>query len=579
MKKLSYKSIILCTVLFFGTVAYAKPSPFLDVDTYNFSRVAITYLQQEGIVTGKEDGSFYPASAITRAEFAALLLRSAKIPVHSGSIVFKDVPEGAWYRDVIQTAYAEGVMSGYPNGHFAPEQEVTTAEAAAMLLRVFPISQVTSDEFTRSDMERGVWYTPYLSTLLAYNIDPFVTQDNIFPNRMLSRSEAAELLFRTLAVYGEGAVFSDSLVNETDDMIYISRKGVARGQQTYLSSLSQEEQKRIALLDRATAAVVSIVGTVDRTDLENYLKTLAKHTEYNQRYATLAFDVTHGTGFFVTKSGLVATNKHVVEENIEYNVLTKSGESFRVKKVYKDDTLDFALLELDMPLTRVHPFLELLAAKETALIGQDTYTIGNPLGRYPESIGEGIITGLGRTLKTVGSGSKLMRLFDALQTNAEISRGNSGGPLIDRHGQVLGMATALDDDGENLGFAIDHDYLIAAIDSFKKYGEFHKAYLGIRYVALDTNIAKSYGTAIDYGAYILSSSGTPAVEIGSPAERAGLQEEDIIISVEGVALGTMVELSDQLALYRMGERVVLQVQRGTQLLTIPVLLDSKPVIQ
>lgn len=562
--------VLLLTQSAYLLPTMAKDSPFADVDTYNFSRTAILYLQQEGIITGEDDGLFYPSDAITRAEFVALLLRSKREILPKVDKDFGDVSATSWYAPAMKTALDKGIIKGYGDGTYHPAATITKAEATVMLQRWFDITSTSVSELGQQDIEPQAWYYDAMRSFVALNIDPFIDSDHAYPSMTLTRGQAAELLFRTMVASQVKGKFEPSLVKE--DASTISILSSSLGADAF--GLSQEEQQRISMLATASQAVVSVVGAQNKNDLEAYVSSLASYSGDTPTKAS--FDVTHGTGFFITRSGLIVTNGHVVEEDIAYRVLLPDGRSYPVKNIYRDSLLDIALLEMDAPKTQVYPYLDLWPAETAVQVGQDAYTIGNTLGRYATSIGSGIITGLHRTLQTVGSVGGVLRLFDALQTDAEVSRGNSGGPLLSSSGRVLGVVTALDEEGENLGFAIPSLYLAPLVKSFLTHGEIRKPYMGIRYVTLDKSMAETYGLSNENGAYILSAGSTPAVAPGSPAEKAGIQERDIIVSVNGTKLTNHVALSDALSLYRNGETVTLQIIRNGTSMVVTVPLDSKP---
>lgn len=159
-----------------------------------------------------------------------------------------------------------------------------------------------------------------------------------------------------------------------------------------------------------------------------------------------------GSGFIVSDHGLVVTNKHVVADTqASYTVITNDGKKYPVKNIYRDGGNDIAILSIDAaglpPLS--------LGDSSNLILGEPVYAIGTPLGEFTNTVTSGIISGLGRGI-TAGSRFEgfVEKLDNVIQTDAAINPGNSGGPLIDQSGQVIGINTAVSQEGQNIGFAI-----------------------------------------------------------------------------------------------------------------------------
>jgi S1-C subfamily serine protease len=232
-----------------------------------------------------------------------------------------------------------------------------------------------------------------------------------------------------------------------------------------------------------------------------------------------------GSGFIVSADGLIITNKHVVDqENAKFRVRLNNGDMLDVEKIYKDPVNDLALLKVSPK----KPLIALaLGDSDKLKLGQTTIAVGTPLGEFTNSVTTGIISGLGRGI-TAGSPFDPVqeKLDDVIQTDAAISPGNSGGPLLNSLGEVIGVNSAVSSEGENIGFAIPINAVKRLLGDFdKRGGSFERACMGIRYQMIDKKIASAEDLV--EGAYIQE------VISGSPAAKAGIQPDDVITAIEG----------------------------------------------
>ncbi len=231
-----------------------------------------------------------------------------------------------------------------------------------------------------------------------------------------------------------------------------------------------------------------------------------------------------GSGFIISATGLVITNKHVVgDTSVSYSVLTNDKKKYKVSKIYRDPLNDLAILKIDAEGLR--PLA--LGNSSVLKLGQMAIAIGTPLGDFTNTVTVGIVSGLGRG---ISAGSPLAghveKLDNVIQTDAAINPGNSGGPLLNSAGQVIGINTAIASGGQNIGFAIPVSVISELINDFnKRGGSFDRPYIGLRYQMIDRKTALANKVA--EGAYILE------VIKGSPAEKAGIQNEDIITELDG----------------------------------------------
>jgi serine protease Do len=279
-----------------------------------------------------------------------------------------------------------------------------------------------------------------------------------------------------------------------------------------------------------------------------------------------------GTGFIISADGLILTNKHVVlDEDAEYSVVFNDGRSFSAEVLGRDFGNDLAVLKID---AQDLPTLE-LGDSESLQIGQTVIAIGYTLGQYQNTVTKGVISGIDRQVNTGGSLNGGELIDEAIQTDAAINPGNSGGPLLDLNGKVVGINTAVNREGESIGFAIPVDIAKSIVTSVEKYGRIVRPWLGIRYTMLNESMAEANELSVTYGAYIVNGS-TPnsAIVPGSPAEQAGLQVDDIIVAINGETLKEK-SLRSALEQFQPDETIVLTVIRGDEELTIEVTLTER----
>ncbi|MCL4374942.1 trypsin-like peptidase domain-containing protein [Patescibacteria group bacterium] len=231
-----------------------------------------------------------------------------------------------------------------------------------------------------------------------------------------------------------------------------------------------------------------------------------------------------GSGFIVTADGFIITNKHVVaDEQAGYKVLTNDKKEYKVVNIYRDPLNDLAIIKIEATGLKPLP----LGDSSKLKLGQTTIAIGTPLGEFTNTVTTGIVSGLGRGI-TAGSPFEgfVEKLDNVIQTSAPISPGNSGGPLLNSSGQVIGINTAIAQQGQNIGFAIPVNVIKELLDNFQKNGNsFERPYLGVRYKIIDKQTAIL--NDVVEGAYVVE------VVDGSPAQKAGLQNEDIITEFDG----------------------------------------------
>jgi serine protease Do len=281
-----------------------------------------------------------------------------------------------------------------------------------------------------------------------------------------------------------------------------------------------------------------------------------------------------GTGLIIDSNGLILTNKHVVPEGTaELQVITSDGTKYeKVEIVGRDSLNDLAILKVSDPKNFK---AAQLADSDKVRTGQKVIAIGNALGQFQNTVTSGIISGLGRPIEAGDeSGTTAEQLTNLFQTDAAINSGNSGGPLLNYNGEVIGINTAIAADAQNIGFAIPINDAKGIIESVQTTGKITRAYLGVNYVMLTADTAKELNLSVTQGAYISTEEGS--VVSGSPAEKAGLKGGDVITSVDSTKLTDSVALASAVGRHKVGDEVVLTIIRSGKQQTIKVKLGESP---
>lgn len=273
-----------------------------------------------------------------------------------------------------------------------------------------------------------------------------------------------------------------------------------------------------------------------------------------------------GSGFFITSDGYVLTNRHVLtDRDAGYNVITHDGEIYEAEVVSRDINLDLAFLRVEGE--EFHT-LELGDSEELRL-GQTAIAIGYSLGELRNSVSVGVVSGLVRDIYA-REGFQVSRLEGMIQTDAAINLGNSGGPLLNLHGEVIGINTATDILADNVGFAIPVNHARRSVDSVIEHGRIIVPFLGIRYMMItDSELVE--------GAIISSNDPRiPPVEEGTPADEAGFREGDIITAFDDNPINTENPLWEVIMEYMPGDTVEIEFIREDQTMTVEVELAERP---
>lgn len=327
------------------------------------------------------------------------------------------------------------------------------------------------------------------------------------------------------------------------------------------------EQAIITTVKEAQAAVVSIVISKDVPVLEQYFEEIPGpfgdffgqfQVPRLRENGTERQEIGGGSGFLVSDNGLVVTNRHVVnEEGADYTVFLSDGTSFDAEVLATDSVNDIAVLKI---AGNNLPFLRFSNSDELQ-VGQTAIAIGNALGEFENSVSTGVISGLSRSIIAGNQLGQAEQLEEVIQTDAAINPGNSGGPLLDLEGQVIGVNVAVALGSENIGFALPANLVQSIVTSVQETGRIVRPYIGVRYIPVTPALQETNELAVDYGALVVRGERAEELAVipGSPANKAGITEGDIILEVEGERLDEDTSLAQVIRKKNVGDTVRLKI--------------------
>ena len=320
----------------------------------------------------------------------------------------------------------------------------------------------------------------------------------------------------------------------------------------------EESSSFIDAINKVSPAVVSIVSKGQAQNM----------------FGQLVESEGAGTGFIITSDGLILTNKHVVSDSAAaYTVITSDGKSLDATIQSTDPLNDLAVIKVD---ARNLPVVE-LGDSDSMNVGQWVIGVGNALGKYQNTVTVGVVSAKDRTVEASSStGDSTETLTGMLQTDTAINSGNSGGPLVNILGQVIGINTAVASNAQGIGFAIPINMAKSAIDSIKKTGKIIRPYIGIRYLPVTADVAKTYSLKYDYGVIVLKGNGIGQVAVvaGSPAEKAGIVENDVILEIAGERIDSSNSLTTLIQKHNVGDTVALKIYHNGELKDVNITLEE-----
>jgi serine protease Do len=364
--------------------------------------------------------------------------------------------------------------------------------------------------------------------------------------------------------------------------------GMPAFNQTQNSAVKTVDQEGAVVdaVQKVSPAVVSIIITKNLPIIERYYSDPSGGNSLFQQFFGNGFGVPQyrqkgtqkqevggGTGFIVSSDGYVITNNHVVaDEQADYTVLMNDSSRHVAKVLARDAASDLAVLKIDgNNYTTVD-----LGESSDLKAGQTVIAIGNALGEFRNTVSTGVISGLARSVTAGGADIGTEDLVGVIQTDASINPGNSGGPLLNISGQVIGINTAMAQGAENIGFAIPVNEVRNIYDNVRKNGRIVKPWLGLRFQIITKDLADANKLPYDYGALVAHGQDTTdlAVIPGSPADKAGIAENDIILEVDGKKINDTNPLNKVIAGMSVGDEITLKVYHKGQTKDIKIKLEE-----
>jgi len=312
-------------------------------------------------------------------------------------------------------------------------------------------------------------------------------------------------------------------------------------------------------------AVTDVVASVGPA-----VVTVVNHLPEQQGFfGSVSHPLASGSGVILSTDGLVVTNNHVVDGAESLEVVLADGTTLPAELVGADPFADMAVVRAQgqMPATATWGNSDSLKPGETVI------AIGSPLGEFVNTVTVGVVSATGRSIDT----SDGYQLEDLIQTDAAINQGNSGGPLVNLAGQVVGINSLVvrgsssgQSVAEGLGFAIASNTARAVTEQLAAHGYVSRPYLGIRWQPVTASIAGAYNLPVDHGILLTD------VTAGGPAAQAGLQRGDILVSLDGQVIGDANPFINLLFEHQPGDSVTVEVAREGSTLTMSVVLAERP---
>ncbi len=349
-----------------------------------------------------------------------------------------------------------------------------------------------------------------------------------------------------------------------------------------------DERATIDTVVRAAPGVVSVIATREAMPLRTAAP-YARDEEFLRQFFGMdqlpevpaengeRQRVGSGTGFFVSEDGYIVTNRHVVaDEQAEYAVIMADGSRYDVAVLARDEVNDIAVLKAEPVEGIPFPVVQ-LGSSSGVKVGQTVIAIGYALGQFGNTVSRGIVSGLQRSVVAddgFGAGADLL---DLIQTDAAINPGNSGGPLLDLDGRAIGMNSAIVGGAQSIGFAIPIDDVRIVVESVRETGRIQRPFLGIRYIMLNAELAAAEGLTVSAGALVVAGVGRDDVAVmpGSAADKAGIQEGDIVITVDGKKLTSEYPLAVAIRRHRVGDTVVATILRDGEEMEVLITLEER----
>lgn len=361
--------------------------------------------------------------------------------------------------------------------------------------------------------------------------------------------------------------------------VYKDQLGNSSKQNNELRNLSQSENAVVDAVKGANPAVVAITISKNVPTYERYIQNVPGffggfQIPQLRQNGTELKEVGGGSGFLVSEDGYIVTNKHVVADTTaQYAVFTNDGKKYDATVVARDPSLDLAVIKID---GSGFPSLK-FGDSDKVEVGQTAIAIGNALAEFRNTVSVGVVSGLARSITASDSMGGRENLDQLIQTDAGINPGNSGGPLLNLSGEVIGVNVAVAD-ANSIGFALSSNSVKNVVDSVKKTGKIVRPYLGVRYIPITADVKQKNNLSVDYGVLVVNgeTDADLAVIPGSPADKAGLQANDIILEIDGKKLDDKTSLQSVVAGKKVGDSISLKLlSKGVEKTVTATLEETK----
>ncbi len=364
-------------------------------------------------------------------------------------------------------------------------------------------------------------------------------------------------------------------INYGQNWIRISNLDSRQGKDNLVTVLQDDKNKVLKVteesstIDIAQAVAPSVVSVTIKKDVsQQAMNPLFDFSPFDQFFgAPTPQPIPHnskpniqkiggGSGFIISSDGYILTNRHVINDTeAQYSVTLNDGKEYPAKVVGTDIFNDLGVLKIEAKNLSVLK----LGNSDDLKVGQTVIAMGNALAEFPNSVTKGIISGIGRSV-VAGGGGTSENLEDVIQTDAAINPGNSGGPLLNLAGEVVGVNTAVSNQGQLIGFAIPINSVKKIVQGILNNGQIVRPYLGVRYVLINDDLAQQNNLPVKQGALVKrgQSISELAVIPGSPADKAGIVENDIIEKVNGTDVTESNNLAKMISQLNPGDKVTLK---------------------
>lgn len=335
--------------------------------------------------------------------------------------------------------------------------------------------------------------------------------------------------------------------------------------------MQKEKSAIIDTVEKVMPAVVSITITETVKQVEKELSHISKKRGKKQIEIPADKIDSHGmvqvgggSGFIVNEKGIILTNKHVLAgDGARHTITLSTGESYDGEILAKDPVNDVAIFSI-----KANGKLPVIPLGDSSILrlGQTVLAFGNALGIFQNTVSAGIISGLSRSVSAYADPNATpQEMRGLIQTDAAINPGNSGGPLVDIFGQAVGINAAVVSGAQSIAFAIPIHAATRDLQDLEKFGRIRRPLLGLRYITLNDDLQGKLNLPRNYGAYVSTEHpADKAVTLGGPAEKAGIQEGDIILEWNKKRVTATTSVPDYLDECNVGDKVTLRVLRPQQ---------------